>query len=146
MDSWISPSQHRHLGSERSCFKMWVTSPSRDRADPCPRDTANTGKQREKELFIGKLDRPWAAGQFLCHACNHMPKSSFFSSLKSLALSLLLFGVDAWRVLSPNNVLASDGVVVAGTGQNYARIHVNSACDLEPELWDLLFCCHTWLI
>lgn len=126
---------------------MGVCSPSRDRSDPCPTVTAYAGKQREKEhfdyAFISKLDRPWAAGQFLCHACNPMPKLSFFFSLGSLTLSLWLVGVDPWPVLSPNNVLASGGVVVAGTGQNYARVHMSSGGDLEPELWDLLFCCHT---
>lgn len=140
MDGWISPSEHRHLGKERSCYKMCVASPSRARADPCPTVTAYTGEQREKELFTSKLDRPWAAGQVLGHVFSHMPKLSFFFSLKNLALSLLLFGAGGWAGLSPNHVL------VAGTGQNYARLHVSSGAGPEPELWDLLFCCHTWLM
>lgn len=85
---------------------MCVASPGRERVEPCLTVTAYTGKQREKELLISKLDRPWAAGKFLSHACNHMPELSFFFSLKILALSLLLFGAGAQPMLSPNNVLA----------------------------------------
>lgn len=74
---------------------------------------------------------------------------TFFFALKSLALLLLFVGGDPSPVLPPNIVLALDGVYQwVGTGQNCARVHhyVNSDGDLEPELWDLLFYYHAWLM
>lgn len=53
----------------------------------------------------------------MCMLCM-LAKLSFFFSLHSLALSLLFVGVYPWPVLPPNSVLASDGVLKAGTGQN----------------------------
>lgn len=105
MDGWIPASEHRHLGKERSCYKMCVASPSRARADPCPTLTAYTGKQREKKLLISKLDRPWAAGQFcVMHATTCLNYLS--SSPERTGLIPVAFGAGAWAVLAPNNVLA----------------------------------------
>lgn len=96
MAGWISSSQNQHVGKERSCFKMWVASLSRDRADPCPAETTCTGNTK-KELFgyafISKLNRPQAAGQFLWCACVRTAKLSFFFSLKASPYPYYLLGL-----------------------------------------------------
>lgn len=110
-------------GKKSPALKCGSFLQARTEQIPVPQKQHVQKAQRKKELFgyafISKLNRPQAAGQSTWCACNHMAKLSFSFSLKTLDLSLLSLGVSPWPVSPQNCMLASDGVVIAGRGQNY---------------------------